>query len=55
MTKTKGAFTSDEALMKLLYLVQEEITSKWQWPIHNWNQMLSHISTLFGKRPRLAL
>lgn len=35
VTKTKGAFASDEALLKLLYLVQEEITSKWKRPIHN--------------------
>ena len=44
VTKTKGAFSSDEALMKLLYLVQEEITSTWKRPIHNWNQTLSQLS-----------
>lgn len=33
VTKTKGAFASDDALMKLLYLVQEEITSKWKRPM----------------------
>ena len=35
VTKTKGAFSSDEALMKLLYGVQEEITDKGKRPIHN--------------------
>lgn len=55
VTKTKGAFASDEALMKLLYLVQEEITSKWKRPIHNWNQTLSQLSIIFGDRLRLDL
>ena len=37
VTKTKGAFTSDDALMKLLYLIQEQVSVKWNRPIHNWN------------------
>lgn len=55
VTKTKGSFSSDEALMKLLYLVQEEITSKWKRPIRNWNQTLSQLSIIFGERLRLDL
>lgn len=55
VTKTKGAFASEEALLKLLYLVQEEITSKWKRPVHNWNQTLSQLSILFGDRLRLDL
>lgn len=35
VTKSKGAFPSDEALMKLLFLAQEHITSKWNRPVHN--------------------
>ncbi len=52
VTKTKGDFASDEALLKL---VQEEITSKWKRPIHNWNQTLSQLSIIFGERLRLVL
>lgn len=55
VTKTKGAFTSDEALMKLLYLAQEDITSKWNRPVHNWNQTLSQLSIIFTDRLRLDL
>ena len=55
VTKTKGAFTSDEALMKLLYLAQEDITSKWNRPVHNWNQTLSQLSIIFADRLRLDL
>ena len=52
-TKTKGAFTSEQALMKLLYLVQERITQKWNKPVFNWNAVLSELSIIFGDRLRL--
>ena len=55
VTKTKGAFTSDDALMKLLFLVQEDITQKWKRPIHNWNQTLAKLSIIFGDRLKLDL
>lgn len=55
VTKTKGSFTSDGALMKLLYLVQRDITSKWTKPMHNWNQVLSQLSVLYDDRLRLDL
>jgi len=50
VTKTKGAFTSDDALMKLLFLVQDNITAKWNRPVHNWNQTLSQLSIIFDER-----
>jgi transposase-like protein len=55
VTKTKGAFQSEEALMKLLFLVQENITAKWNKPVHNWNQTLSQLSIIFGERLKLGL
>jgi len=55
VTKTKGAFASDDALMKLLYLVQDDITRKWKRPIHNWNITLSQLSIIFGQRLKLDL
>lgn len=55
VTKTKGSFTSDSALMKLLFLVQKDITAKWQRPMHNWNQVLSQLSILYDDRLRLDL
>lgn len=36
VTKTKGAFTSDMALMKLIYLATENISEKWTKPMPNW-------------------
>jgi len=53
VTKTKGSFTSDSALMKLLYLVQSDVTGKWQKPIHNWNMILAQLSILYDERLKL--
>lgn len=55
VTKTKGAFTSDDALMKLLYLVQDHVSAKWNRPLHNWNLTLTHLSVYFEDRLRLDL
>ena len=55
VTKTKGSFTSDTALMKLLYLVQKDITDKWQKPMHNWNRILAQLAIIYDERLRLDL
>ena len=55
VTKTKGAFTSDDALMKLLYLVQDQVSNKWSRPLHNWNLTLTHLALYFEDRLRLDL
>ena len=55
VTKSKGAFPCDEALMKLLFLAQEHITSKWNRPVHNWNRTLAQLSILFLDRLQLTL
>ena len=55
VTKTKGAFTSEGALMKLLFLVQRDIAEKWQRPMHNWNRILSDLATVYDDRLQLDL
>ena len=55
VTKTKGSFTSDTALLKLLYLVQRDVTGKWRKPMHNWNRILAQLSVLYEERLRLDL
>lgn len=50
VTKTKGAFTSDNALLKLVYLVVQKISEKWTMPVHNWTLTLSQLYILFGDR-----
>lgn len=54
ITKTKGAFTSEQALLKLMYLVIREITKKWTMPIHNWGLTISQLFIKFGDRLRLG-
>ncbi|MEL6733636.1 MAG: IS256 family transposase [Bacteroidota bacterium] len=55
VTKTKGSFTSDTALMKLLFMVQRDVTAKWQKPMHNWNRILSQLAIIYDDRLRLDL
>lgn len=55
ITKTKGAFTSDTALMKLIYLVVQNISEKWTMPLHNWSLTLSQLYITFGERLKLYL
>lgn len=54
-TKTKGAFASEQALMKLLFLVQRRIAEKWDKPIYNWKVVLSQLSITFGERLRVPI
>lgn len=55
VTKTKGAFVNDNALMKLLYLVQKNITKKWDKPIMSWNQTLAQLEIIFEDRIQTGL
>src|SRR3546814_344308 len=54
ITKTKGAFTSEQVLLKLMYLVVREITKKWTMPIHNWGLNISQLYIKFGDRLSLV-
>lgn len=53
VTKTKGAFTSDTALFKLVYLVVKRISEKWTMPIRNWGLTLSQLYIIFGDRLKM--
>jgi len=55
VTKTKGAFTSDNALLKLVYLVVQNISEKWTMPLHNWNLTLSQLFIMFEDRIKIYL
>ena len=50
VTKSKGAFTSDQALLKLIYLVIQDITKKWTMPIQNWGLTMQQLHIKFGDR-----
>lgn len=50
VTKTKGAFTSDMALLKLVYLATKNIERKWTSPLHNWSLTVQQLYIKFGDR-----
>lgn len=54
VTKTKGAFTNDMALLKLVYLASERIAQKWTMPIQNWGLTIQQLSIMFeGRMPAI--
>lgn len=55
VTKTKGAFTSDMALLKLIYLATLNIQKKWTQPLQNWSLTVSQLSIIFGSRLKLRI
>jgi len=55
VTKTKSAFVSDDALMKILYLTTMSIIDKWTMPIKEWGSILDNLMIFFGDRVKIAL
>lgn len=50
VTKTKGAFTNDMALLKLVYLATKNIEKKWTSPLQNWSLTVQQFYIKFGDR-----
>ena len=50
VTKTKGAFTNDMSLLKLVYLATRNIEKKWTAPLHNWSLTIQQFYIKFGDR-----
>lgn len=50
VTKTKGAFVSDQALLKLLFLAYQRISSKWSRTSMDWGKALQQLYILFPDR-----
>jgi len=55
VTKTKSAFVSDDALMKILYLATMNIVDKWTMPIKDWGYILNNLMIYFGDRIKIIL
>lgn len=49
-TKTKGAFTSENALFKLVYSAILNIEKKWNQPLPNWAMTISQLDIFFPQR-----
>jgi putative transposase len=55
VTKTKGAFSSETALLKLVYLTTKRIQEKWTSPLQNWGLTIQQLAIKFGGRLNLNL
>jgi len=55
VTKTKGVFPNDMALLKLIYLATENISKKWNQPLQNWALTAQQLRIRFGERMILDL
>lgn len=55
VTKTKGAFASENALLKLVYLIIEDKTLKWTNCIANWGEIAGQLDILFGERAKIRI
>jgi putative transposase len=55
VTKNKGVFTSDMALLKLIYLATERVTRKWTLPLQGWAVSASQLKIIFGNRMKTDL
>jgi len=53
VTKNKGVFPSDDALLKLVYLAYRNISKKWTQPLQNWSLTVSQLSIHFEGRLNL--
>lgn len=54
-TKNKGAFTSENALIKLIYSACQKVLDKWSQPMHNWALIISQLQIYFDGRLNLGL
>ena len=50
VTKSRGAFPNDEAVMKLFYLALQNISQRWTMPLRDWKPALNRFSIPFEER-----
>jgi len=55
VTKTKGAFASENALLKIIYLASMRATEKWNTSVWNWNVTLQKLVIIFEDRIKLDI
>jgi putative transposase len=50
ITKNRGSFLSDDALLKLFYLALNNIIESWTMPIRDWKAVLNSFTIQFEER-----
>lgn len=48
--RNRGHFSTEEGVMKVLYLAIRGVSKKWNMPIREWKQALNHFSIMFSDR-----
>ena len=55
LTKTKGAFPTDNSLLNLLFAGIKNAEKKWTMPIKNWSLTISQLNIHFKEKLKNAL
>jgi putative transposase len=50
VTKARGSFPNDEAVLKLLYLALRNIAKKWTMPVYDWKAALNRFAIIYESR-----
>ncbi|MBF0554222.1 MAG: transposase [Nitrospirae bacterium] len=50
ISKNRGAFPNDDAVLKLFYLAIVDMSKKWTPAIKNWPAIISQLSIYFADR-----
>ena len=50
VTKTKGAFSSEDAIVKQIYLATINANTKWQGQMFGWTAVRMELTLMFGNR-----
>ncbi len=53
VTKTKGVFSNEDAVFKLVWLTYRIIKKKWTKPTPNWGLTVQQLAIAFGERFRI--
>jgi putative transposase len=48
--RNRGHFTTEDSLMKVLYLAIKSVSKKWTLPIRDWKQALNQFAIMFSSR-----
>jgi len=52
VSKTKGSFSSEEGLLKILYLTTMDVSKKWNHRHRDWNKIIVQLAVYFPERLR---
>jgi putative transposase len=48
--RNRGHFSTEDGIMKVLYLAIRGVSKKWNMPIRDWKQALNHFAIMFSER-----